>query len=55
MPGQLHSRWERGERDSLRLSGLLVSGEELAGRPAVLFRDRDFWAHGLNFGVVVVF
>ena len=43
-----------GKRDSLRLSGLLVAGEELAGRPAlldvpvgeghvVLFAIRPFW------------
>ena len=54
------------KRDSLRLSGLLVSGEELAGRPAVLdapvgqghvvlFAIRPFWRWETQGSFALVF
>src|SRR2546427_6672723 len=54
------------KRDSLKLSGLLVSGEELAGRPAVLdapagqghvvlFAIRPFWRWGTQGSFAPVF
>jgi hypothetical protein len=54
------------KRDSLRLSGLLVNGEELAGRPAVidapvgrghvvLFAIRPFWRWETQGSFALVF